>query len=50
MAEYDPQADNTFPAVFARAGALMYERKQALKSMGPGFVTEAQSFSLEHAI
>ena len=34
MSDYDPQQDNTFHAVFARADALMYERKQALKAMG----------------
>ena len=34
MAEFDPAADNTFHAVFARADATMYERKQELKAMG----------------
>ena len=34
MAEFDPETDNTFHAVFTRADALMYERKQELKAMG----------------
>ena len=34
MAEFDPERDNTFHAVFTRADALMYERKQELKAMG----------------
>lgn len=34
MAEFDPKTDNTFHAVFARADAAMYERKQELKGMG----------------
>lgn len=34
MAEFDPETDNTFHAVFTRADARMYERKQELKAMG----------------
>ena len=34
LAEFDPKTDNTFHAVFAKADALMYERKQELKKMG----------------
>ena len=34
MADFDPEQDNTFHAVFARADSLMYERKQELKRMG----------------
>ena len=34
MAEYNPETDNTFHAVFSRADAGMYERKQELKRMG----------------
>ena len=34
MADFNPDSDNTFHAVFARADGLMYERKQELKRMG----------------
>ena len=34
MADFDPETDNTFHAVFSRADGLMYERKQELKRMG----------------
>ena len=34
MADFDPESDHTFHAVFARADGLMYERKQELKRMG----------------
>ena len=34
MADFDPERDNTFHAVFSRADGLMYERKQELKRMG----------------
>ena len=34
MAEYDPDADQTFHEVFKRADGLMYSRKMELKGMG----------------
>ena len=34
LAEFDPDTDNTFHAVFTKADARMYERKQELKKMG----------------
>ena len=34
MSEFIPGTDNTFHAVFTRADALMYERRQVLKAMG----------------
>ena len=34
LAEFDPMTDNTFHAVFTKADARMYERKQELKKMG----------------
>ena len=34
VADFDPESDNTFHAVFSRADGRMYERKQELKRMG----------------